>query len=87
MLEWLKRHAWKACKPLKGFAGSNPALSAINAENQQIVKQAPNFTLLGVKLGAFVLFKILYLKIGTQPMLLGKNRALLLIKFIQSHNN
>ena len=28
MLEWLKRHAWKACKPLKGFAGSNPALSA-----------------------------------------------------------
>ena len=29
MLEWLKRHAWKACKPLKGFAGSNPALSAI----------------------------------------------------------
>jgi hypothetical protein len=30
MLEWLKRHAWKACKPLKGFAGSNPALSAKN---------------------------------------------------------
>ena len=28
MLEWLKRHAWKACKPLKGFAGSNPAFSA-----------------------------------------------------------
>ena len=21
MLEWLKRHAWKACKPLKGFRG------------------------------------------------------------------
>ena len=31
MLEWLKRHAWKACKPLKGFAGSNPALSAERA--------------------------------------------------------
>ena len=29
MLEWLKRHAWKACKPLKGFAGSNPVLSAL----------------------------------------------------------
>ena len=28
MLEWLKRHAWKACKPLKGFVGSNPILSA-----------------------------------------------------------
>ena|GEM_PF-1245544 len=28
MLEWLKRHAWKACKLLKGFAGSNPAFSA-----------------------------------------------------------
>lgn len=39
-------------------AGSNPSLSAINAENQQIVKQAPNFTPKIVKLGAFVLFKI-----------------------------
>lgn len=38
--------------------GSNPSLSAINAENQQIVKQAPNFTPKIVKLGAFVLFKI-----------------------------
>ena len=28
MLEWLKRHAWKACVPLKGTAGSNPAFSA-----------------------------------------------------------
>lgn len=29
MLEWLKRHAWKACKRQKCFAGSNPALSKI----------------------------------------------------------
>ncbi len=29
MLEWLKRHAWKACIPLKGIRGSNPRLSAI----------------------------------------------------------
>ena len=29
--EWLKRHAWKACKPLKGFTGSNPVLSASSA--------------------------------------------------------
>ena len=28
MLEWLKRHAWKACKPLKGFTSSNLVLSA-----------------------------------------------------------
>ena len=28
MLEWLKRHAWKACIRLKCIAGSNPALSA-----------------------------------------------------------
>lgn len=28
MLEWLKRHAWKACKRLKRFGGSNPPLSA-----------------------------------------------------------
>ena len=43
---------------LRGTRGSNPCLSAINAENQQIVKQAPNFTPKSVKLGAFVLFKI-----------------------------
>jgi hypothetical protein len=28
MQEWLNWHAWKACVPLKGTAGSNPALSA-----------------------------------------------------------
>ena len=28
MLEWLKRHAWKACIRQKCIAGSNPALSA-----------------------------------------------------------
>ena len=27
MLEWLKRHAWKACIRQKCIAGSNPALS------------------------------------------------------------
>ena len=30
MLEWLKRHAWKACKRQKRFGGSNPPLSAEN---------------------------------------------------------
>ncbi len=25
--EWSKEHAWKACVPQKGTAGSNPALS------------------------------------------------------------
>ena len=30
MLEWLKRHAWKACVPQKGIASSNLALSAKN---------------------------------------------------------
>ena len=28
MLEWFKRHDWKACKLQKGFRGSNPRLSA-----------------------------------------------------------
>ena len=28
MLEWLKRHAWKACNRQKRFGGSNPPLSA-----------------------------------------------------------
>ena len=30
MLEWLKRHAWKACVRQKRTAGSNPACSARN---------------------------------------------------------
>ena len=28
MLEWLKRHAWKACIRQKRIPGSNPGLSA-----------------------------------------------------------
>ena len=46
-------------KTVEGHAsgGSNPSLSAINAENQQIAKQAPNFTPKNVKLGVFVLFR------------------------------
>ncbi len=43
---------------LRGSRGSNPCLSAINAENQQIAKQTPNFTPKNVKLGVFVFFKI-----------------------------
>ena len=53
MLEWLKRHAWKACIRQKCIRGSNPRLSAINAENQQIAKQTPYFTPKDVKLGVF----------------------------------
>lgn len=44
--------------------GSEPSLSAINAENQQIAKQTPNFTPKNVKLGVFVLFKPLVLCFG-----------------------
>ena len=33
MLEWFKRHAWKACVLQKGTGGSNPFLSAkVNLE-------------------------------------------------------
>ena len=39
--------------------GSNPSLSATNAENQQIAKQAPSFAPKNVKSGVFVLFKII----------------------------
>ena len=45
VLEWLKRHAWKACKRQKRFGGSNPPLSAsspINKGNSQIF--TANFT-------------------------------------------
>lgn len=57
VLEWLKRRAWKARIRLKRIRGSNPLLSAINAENQQIIKQTPNFIPKNVKLGVFILFK------------------------------
>ena len=42
MLEWLKRHAWKACIPLKGIGGSNPPLSAkwLQDDFQMVVKTA-----------------------------------------------
>ena len=43
---------------LRGTGGSNPSLSAINAENQQIIKQTPNFTPKNVKLGVFILFNL-----------------------------
>ena len=55
---------------LRGTRGSNPCLSAINAENQQITKQTPNFTPKNVKLGVFVLFKIIPL-IRTHPNVIG----------------
>lgn len=39
------------------LTSSETSLSAINAENQQIIKQTPNFTPKNVKLGVFILFK------------------------------
>ena len=42
MLEWLKRHAWKACIRQKCIAGSNPALSAgRSGQKQTINRQKP----------------------------------------------
>lgn len=41
------------------IAGLSASLSATNAENQQIAKQAPSFTPKNVKSGVFVLFKII----------------------------
>ena len=42
VLEWLKRHAWKACKRLKRFGGSNPPLSAkwLQDDFKMVVKKA-----------------------------------------------
>ena len=36
MLEWLKRHAWKACIRLKRIGGSNPPLSAKTEREKEI---------------------------------------------------
>ena len=56
MAEWSIAAVLKTVE-LRGSGGSNPSLSATNAENQQIAKQTPNFTPNNVKLGVFVLFK------------------------------
>ena len=56
MAEWSIAAVLKTVD-LNGSGGSNPSLSAINAENQQIIKQTPNFTPKNVKLGVFILFK------------------------------
>ena len=55
MAEWSNAAVLKTVV-LKGTGGSNPSLSAINAENQQIAKQTPSFTPKNVKLGVFVFF-------------------------------
>ena len=57
--EWLNWPAWKASKPLKGFRGSNPLLSAIKGVNQAFARFTPFFTPKNVKLGVFVFLKIL----------------------------
>ena len=58
MVEWAITAVLKTAVP-RGTGGSNPSLSATNAENQQIAKQTPSFTPKNVKSGVFVLFKII----------------------------
>ena len=48
MLEWLKRHAWKACKRHKRFGGSNPPLSAGISNNMKRLIFIFSFTLIGL---------------------------------------
>ena len=58
MVEWSITTVLKTVVP-RGTGGSNPSLSATNAENQQIAKQTPSFAPKNVKSGVFVLFKII----------------------------
>ncbi len=47
MLEWLKRHAWKACIRLKRIGGSNPPLSANeNMKNRKYNNKINNYLIL-----------------------------------------
>ena len=41
MLEWLKRHAWKACNRQNRFGGSNPPLSAESSYCKKCFKKSP----------------------------------------------
>ena len=58
MAEWSIAAVLKTVE-LRGSGGSNPSLSATNAENQQIAKQTPSFAPKNVRSGVFVLFKII----------------------------
>lgn len=58
VVEWSITAVLKTVE-LRGSGGSNPSLSATNAENQQIAKQTPSFAPKNVKSGVFVLFKII----------------------------
>ena len=40
VLEWLKRHAWKACSRQNRLAGSNPVLSAIKTLSKEDLADA-----------------------------------------------
>ena len=53
MAEWSIAAVLKTVE-LRGSGGSNPSLSATNAENQQIAKQTPSFAPKNVKSGVFV---------------------------------
>ena len=52
--------------------GSNPSLSAINAENQQIAKQTPSFTLKNVKLGVFYILNAICADSGSVGLIAKK---------------
>ena len=56
MAEWSIAAVLKTVE-VRASGGSNPSPSAMDAENQQIAKQTPDFTPKNVKLGVFVLFK------------------------------
>lgn len=83
------KHRWKRQKALFSakwhfvelyfIKGLTSSLSATNAENQQIAKQTPSFTPKNVKLG--VLYYINEVRYSYF------RDCVLLIKFIQSHNN
>ena len=85
MAEWSIAAVLKTVE-LRGSGGSNPSLSAINAENQQIAKQTPSFTPKNVKLGVFVLFKISYLREWAISKSANSSSCLTGIKsYLQSH--
>ena len=65
MLEWLKRHAWKACIRQKRIPSSNLGHSAIKIDYQSLVELTPNFTPINrTKVGCYFIngFAKFYLK-------------------------
>ena len=69
VLEWLKRHAWKACSRQNWLAGSNPVLSASNpkvSEDSKLLGKTRSFLVVVIMKRLIILFSMVGLLLVSQ---------------------